>query len=67
MSRSGCRASCTSESACRVATQFWHSETGLTAEGVRIFEEWDEPDYVSVKCFDPDGYVVEAAWEPHRG
>jgi Glyoxalase/Bleomycin resistance protein/Dioxygenase superfamily len=26
----------------------------------------DEPDYVSVKCFDPDGYVVEAAWEPDR-
>ena len=29
------------------------------------FEEWDEPDYVSVKCRDPDGYVVETAWEPH--
>jgi hypothetical protein len=23
------------------------------------------PDYVSVKCRDPDGYVVETAWEPH--
>jgi hypothetical protein len=22
-----------------------------------------EPDYVSVKCRDPDGYIVEAAWE----
>ena len=27
-------------------------------------EEWDEPDYVSVKCRDPDGYVIELAWEP---
>jgi catechol 2,3-dioxygenase-like lactoylglutathione lyase family enzyme len=38
----------------------------LKAEGVPIVEEWDEPDYVSVKCRDPDGYVVEAAWEPDR-
>jgi hypothetical protein len=38
----------------------------LAADGVPIVEEWDEPDHVSVKCSDPDGYVVEAAWEPHR-
>jgi catechol 2,3-dioxygenase-like lactoylglutathione lyase family enzyme len=37
----------------------------LKADGVRIAGEWEEPEYVSVKCFDPDGYVVEAAWEPH--
>jgi len=37
----------------------------LAADGVTIVEEWDEPEYVSVKCLDPDGYVVEAAWEPH--
>jgi catechol 2,3-dioxygenase-like lactoylglutathione lyase family enzyme len=37
----------------------------LVADGVQIFEEWEEPEYVSVKCLDPDGYVVEAAWEPH--
>ena len=37
---------------------------GLAADGVQLVEEWDEPDYVSVKCADPDGYVVEAAWEP---
>jgi catechol 2,3-dioxygenase-like lactoylglutathione lyase family enzyme len=37
----------------------------LRADGVRIVEEWDEPEYVSVKFLDPDGYVVEAAWEPH--
>ena len=39
--------------------------TRLAAGGVPILEEWDEPEYVSVKCSDPDGYVVEAAWEPH--
>jgi catechol 2,3-dioxygenase-like lactoylglutathione lyase family enzyme len=38
----------------------------LVDDGVPIVEEWDEPDYVSVKCHDPDGYVVEAAWEPDR-
>jgi catechol 2,3-dioxygenase-like lactoylglutathione lyase family enzyme len=37
----------------------------LVADGVTIVEEWEEPEYVSVKCLDPDGYVVEAAWEPH--
>jgi catechol 2,3-dioxygenase-like lactoylglutathione lyase family enzyme len=38
----------------------------LTADGVELVEEWDEPDYVSVKCRDPDGYIVEASWEPQR-
>ena len=37
----------------------------LGAEGVQIVEEWEEPEYVSVKFVDPDGYVIEAAWEPH--
>ena len=36
----------------------------LVADGAPIVEEWEEPDYVSVKCRDADGYVVEAAWEP---
>jgi catechol 2,3-dioxygenase-like lactoylglutathione lyase family enzyme len=36
----------------------------LRHDGVPIVEEWEEPDYVSVKCRDPDGYVVELAWEP---
>ena len=36
----------------------------LADDGIPIVGEWDEPDYVSVKCRDPDGYVVEAAWEP---
>lgn len=36
----------------------------LRRDGVPIVEEWQEADYVSVKCRDPDGYVVELAWEP---
>ena len=38
----------------------------LAHDGVPIVEWWDEPDYVSVKCADPDGYVVELSWEPPR-
>jgi hypothetical protein len=38
----------------------------LLADGVELVEQWDEPDYVSVKCRDPDGYIVEAAWEHER-
>jgi catechol 2,3-dioxygenase-like lactoylglutathione lyase family enzyme/predicted nucleotidyltransferase len=36
----------------------------LRRDGVAIVEEWDEPDYVSVKCLDPDGHIVELSWEP---
>jgi catechol 2,3-dioxygenase-like lactoylglutathione lyase family enzyme len=36
----------------------------LLADGIEIVEESDEPGYVSVKLRDPDGYVVEFAWEP---
>ena len=36
----------------------------LVEAGVEIVEFWDEPDYVSVKCRDPDGYVIEFSWEP---
>jgi hypothetical protein len=36
----------------------------LVGDGVELVEEWDEPEYVSVKCRDPDGYIVEASWEP---
>jgi catechol 2,3-dioxygenase-like lactoylglutathione lyase family enzyme len=51
---------------------FLHFGAGLaSAEDVRVFRDrllsggvdvvgwWDEPDYVSVKFRDPDGYVVE--------
>ena len=36
------------------------------AQGLEIVEEWDEPEYVSVKTRDPSGYVVEVAWEQGR-
>jgi catechol 2,3-dioxygenase-like lactoylglutathione lyase family enzyme len=36
----------------------------LAGDGVEIVEFWDEPDYASVKCKDPDGSVIEFAWEP---
>ena len=36
----------------------------LVSDDIELVEEWDEPEYVSVKCRDPDGYIVEAAWEP---
>jgi catechol 2,3-dioxygenase-like lactoylglutathione lyase family enzyme len=36
-------------------------------DGVEIVEEWEERGYVSVKARDPDGYVVELAWEPEPG
>jgi catechol 2,3-dioxygenase-like lactoylglutathione lyase family enzyme len=36
----------------------------LAADGVELVEEWEEPEYVSVKCRDPNGYVVEYSWEP---
>jgi catechol 2,3-dioxygenase-like lactoylglutathione lyase family enzyme len=38
----------------------------FTEDGVELVEEWDEPTYVSVKCRDPDGYIVEASWEPEE-
>jgi len=38
----------------------------LAADGVELVEERDERDYVSVKCRDPDGYIVEASSEPGR-
>jgi catechol 2,3-dioxygenase-like lactoylglutathione lyase family enzyme len=38
----------------------------VTAAATDVVEvEWsDEPDYVSCKVADPDGYVVEVSWEP---
>jgi catechol 2,3-dioxygenase-like lactoylglutathione lyase family enzyme len=36
----------------------------VAGRGAEIVAEWDEPGYVSFKCHDPDGYVVEVAWEP---
>ena len=31
----------------------------VEADGLEIVDWWDEPDYVSVKFRDPDGYVIE--------
>ena len=36
----------------------------VEADGLEIVDWWDEPDYVSVKFLDPDGYVIEVGWEP---
>jgi hypothetical protein len=33
-------------------------------DGVPILERWSEPGYVAFKCLDPDGWRVEAYWEP---
>ena len=33
-------------------------------DGLEIVDWWDEPDYVSVKFRDPDGYVIEVSWDP---
>jgi catechol 2,3-dioxygenase-like lactoylglutathione lyase family enzyme len=35
----------------------------LAGDRIEISEFADEPDYVSVKCRDPDGYIIEFAWE----
>jgi len=36
----------------------------VQADRLEIVDWWDEPDYVSVKFRDPDGYVIEVGWEP---
>jgi catechol 2,3-dioxygenase-like lactoylglutathione lyase family enzyme len=35
----------------------------MDSAGVTIVERDDEPNYVSFKCLDPDGYRVEVYWE----
>ncbi|GIE80669.1 hypothetical protein Aph02nite_66190 [Actinoplanes philippinensis] len=36
----------------------------LLADGVEVIEFDEEPDLVSFKCLDPDGWRVEVYWEP---
>jgi catechol 2,3-dioxygenase-like lactoylglutathione lyase family enzyme len=36
----------------------------LVQDGVELVDSTEEPAYVSVKCRDPDGYIVEGFWEP---
>jgi catechol 2,3-dioxygenase-like lactoylglutathione lyase family enzyme len=38
-------------------------EQRLRADGVTIVEHDDEPELVSFKCLDPDGWRVEVYWE----
>ena len=38
--------------------------TRLEHDGVPIVERDDEPELVSFKCLDPDGWRVEVYWEP---
>ena len=35
----------------------------MDRDGVRIVERDDEPDLVSFKCLDPDGWRIEVYWE----
>ncbi len=35
----------------------------MDGEGVAIVERDDEPDMVSFKCLDPDGWRIEVYWE----
>jgi catechol 2,3-dioxygenase-like lactoylglutathione lyase family enzyme len=35
----------------------------LRGAGVELFDVVDDPDLVSFKCLDPDGYRVEVYWE----
>lgn len=35
----------------------------MDADGVPVIEEDEEPDLVSFKCLDPDGWRVEVYWE----
>jgi hypothetical protein len=38
----------------------------FAGDGIELIEESGELDYVSIKCRDPDGYIVEAFWEPEQ-
>jgi catechol 2,3-dioxygenase-like lactoylglutathione lyase family enzyme len=38
--------------------------TRLEVDGVPVIERDDEPELVSFKCLDPDGWQVEVYWEP---
>ena len=38
--------------------------TRLERDGVPVVERDDEPELVSFKCLDPDGWRVEVSWEP---
>ena len=35
----------------------------MERDGVPVIERDDEPDLVSFKCLDPDGWRIEVYWE----
>jgi catechol 2,3-dioxygenase-like lactoylglutathione lyase family enzyme len=39
----------------------------VEADGIRVVEREDDPDYVGFKCLDPDGWRLEVYWEPLDG
>jgi catechol 2,3-dioxygenase-like lactoylglutathione lyase family enzyme len=45
------------------AEAVWALHRRLEADGVPVVERDDEPDLVSIKCLDPDGWRVEVYWE----
>jgi catechol 2,3-dioxygenase-like lactoylglutathione lyase family enzyme len=49
---------------CNRAEEARRVHASLAAAGIPITESYDAPDHVSVKCLDPDGYVIEVYWEP---
>jgi catechol 2,3-dioxygenase-like lactoylglutathione lyase family enzyme len=48
------------------ARRVYDLEQRLVSDGVPIVATVDDPGFVSVKCEDPDGHVVEGYWEPAR-
>ncbi|HEY8458031.1 MAG TPA: VOC family protein [Actinopolymorphaceae bacterium] len=36
----------------------------MTADGLQLVSEDDEPDLLSFKVLDPDGFTIEVYWEP---
>ena len=44
------------------AEQVRKLQTKMVVDAVPIVEEVEEPDLVSFKCTDPDGYTVEVYW-----
>jgi hypothetical protein len=63
-SRCSCRRFSTSASVLATSAAVKALRQRFDSDGIEVVEWWEEPEYVSVKCRDPDGYVVEASWEP---
>ena len=46
------------------ADQVRHLRNRMLVDGIPILEEVEEPNLVSYKCVDSDGYTVEIYWSP---